>query len=202
MTTGAIYVALRRLTGLFLAVLLSGCTGLAWNTTVADHPPVRRAMLESVHLNRTTETDLIARWGRPTQKIRQGAQTQYVYRNMSNPPGHHFPQFGDSRSYVVVVFQYGLAVGAYSSDTEGCRATFAPRPPGVGFDNPSTVKPVNCGLPPGADAGRDGGLLGALGMTGAAGKATDGLVPGDPGGQTGGRPGVPPDHYSAGGGKY
>ena len=70
----------------------------------------------------------------------------YVYRNMKNPPGYYTPQFGNSGAYVVVSFQYGLAIGAYSSDTEGCRATFAPRPPGQAFDNPSTVHAVGCGV--------------------------------------------------------
>ena len=78
---------------------------------------------------------------------------------MTNPPGYHIPQFGDSSAYVVVLFQYGVAIGAYSSDIEGCRATFAPRPPGAGYPNPATVKPVNCGVPAGSDAGRDKGLI-------------------------------------------
>lgn len=125
-------------------VLLSGCTGLAWNTTVANTPGVRIAMLDSITPGVTTETDLTTRWGRPTQKVREGAETRYIYRDMRNPAGAYVLQFGNSEAYVVVVFQYGLAVGAYSSDTEGCRATFAPRPPGHGFDNPSTVHPVNC----------------------------------------------------------
>lgn len=125
---------------------LAGCGGVAWNTTVADHPQVRTAMLNSVVPGRTTEKRYVAQWGNPTQKIREGAQVSYVYRNMSNPPGYYVPQFGNSQAYVVVSFQYGLAIGAYSSDTEGCRATFAPRPPGQGFDNPSTVHTVNCGV--------------------------------------------------------
>ena len=130
---------------LFLIFLLSGCGGLAWNTTVADDQNVRWAMLDSVVPGRTTPTDLTTRWGNPTQKVREGAETRFVYRNMQNPPGYRFPQFGDSTAYVVVVFQYGLATRAYSSDTEGCRATFPPRPPGPGFDNPATVRPLNCG---------------------------------------------------------
>lgn len=127
-------------------LLLAGCGGVAWNTTVADHPQVRSAMLSSVVPGRTTEKRFVAQWGNPTQKIREGAQVMFVYRNMSNPEGYYVPQFGNSASYVVVMFQYGLAIGAYSSDTEGCRATFAPRPPGQGFDNPSTVHAVNCGV--------------------------------------------------------
>ena len=130
---------------ILMLVFLSGCTGLAWNTTIANDPNVRVAMLASVRPGITTETDLTTRWGRPTQKIREGAETRYIYRDMRNPPDIRFPQFGTNAAYVVVLFQYGLAVGAYSSDTEGCRATFAPRPPGHGFDNPSTVHAVNCG---------------------------------------------------------
>lgn len=137
---------MRHMTSFVFAILmLTGCTGLAWNTTVANDPAVRMAMLASVRPGITTETDLTTRWGKPTQKVREGGETRYIYRDMRNPDGYHFPQFGDSSAYVVVVFQYGLATDAYSSDTEGCRATFAPRPPNHGFDNPSTVHPVNCG---------------------------------------------------------
>ncbi len=131
---------------LFLCCLLCGCGGVSWNTTVANHPQVRSAMVASVVPGRTTEKRFILQWGNPTQKQREGAQVAYIYRNMSNPPGYYAPQFGNSQAYVVVLFQYGLAVGAYSSDTEGCRATFPPRPPGPGFDNPSTVHAVNCGV--------------------------------------------------------
>ncbi len=103
-------------------------------------------MLNSVVPGRTTEKRYVAQWGHPTQKIREGGQVSYVYRNMRNAPGYYAPQFGNSQAYVVVSFQYGLAIGAYSSDTEGCRATFSPRPPGQGLDNPSTVHAVNCGV--------------------------------------------------------
>lgn len=130
----------------FLFLFLSACGGLAWNTEVADHWQVRQAMLESVVPGRTTEDRFVARWGAPTQKIREGGQVSFVYRDMKNPKGYRAPQFGDSTRFVVVVFQYGVAVDAYSSDSQGCRATFPPRPPGPGFDNPSTVKPVNCGV--------------------------------------------------------
>lgn len=135
--------------------LLAGCGGLSWNTTVADYPHVRAAMLTGIEPGKTTEMEFRARWGNPTQKFREGAQIAYVYRNMSNPPGYLFPQFGESTAYVVVLFQYGVAIGAYSSDLEGCRATFAPRPPGIHYPNPATVKPVNCGALSGSDAGRD-----------------------------------------------
>ena len=130
---------------LLLAFCLGGCTGLAWNTTVANDPVARMAMLASVRPGISTETDVTTRWGRPTQKIREGGESRFIYRDMRNPPGYAAPQFGMSDAYVVVVFQYGIAVEAYSSDTEGCRGTFAPRPPGAGFDNPGTLHPVNCG---------------------------------------------------------
>lgn len=131
---------------LSICLLLAGCGGVAWNTTVANHPQVRDAMLASVVPGVTTEKRFELQWGKPTQKMREGGQVAFIYRDMSNPPGYYAPQFGRSDAYVVVLFQYGLAVGAYSSDVEGCRATFAPRPPGHGFDNPSTVHPVNCGV--------------------------------------------------------
>ena len=131
---------------LIILFLLSGCGGVSWNTTLADEPVVRRAMVDSIRPGITTESQFLTRWGRPTQKVREGGETRFIYRSMTNPPGYPFPQFGNSQDYVVVVFQFGRAVSAYSSDTEGCRATFAPRPPGQTFDNPTTVHPVNCGL--------------------------------------------------------
>ena len=135
---------------LILFLLLTGCGGLAWNSTLADDPGVRRAMVASLTPSATTESQFITRWGRPTQIVREGGETRFIYRNMTNPAGYYAPQFGDSSAYVVAVFQYGRAVKAYSSDTEGCRGTFAPRPPGQAFDNPTTVHPVNC---KGANAG-------------------------------------------------
>ena len=131
---------------LLILLFLAGCGGVSWNTSVANHAQVRRAMVASVVPGRTTEKRHVLQWGHPTQKQREGAQVAYIYRDMSNPPGYHAPQFGTSQAYVIVLFQYGLAVGAYSADTEGCRATFAPRPPGLGFDTPSTVHAVNCGV--------------------------------------------------------
>ena len=131
----------------FLSLLVLNACGLAWNTQLADQPSIRWAMLNSIQAGTTTEAQFRARWGNPTQRIREGGQVVYVYRNMSNPPGYAVPQFGDSTRYVVVVFQYGVAVAAYSSDLEGCRATFAPRPPGAAYPNPTTIKPVNCGDP-------------------------------------------------------
>ncbi len=131
---------------LLLCLLLGGCGGVSWNTTVADHPQVRAAMVASVVPGKTTEKRFTRQWGLPTQKQREGGQVAYIYRNMKNLPGYFAPQFGNSQAFVVVVFQYGVAIGAYSSDSEGCRATFPPRPPGLGFDNPSTVHAVNCGV--------------------------------------------------------
>ena len=154
---------MRPILALLSLLTLAGCTGLAWNTTVANDPNVRWAIVTSVQPGITTETDLTARWGKPTQKIRQGAETRFVYRDMTTPEGYAPPQFGRSDAYVIVVFQYGIAVGAYSTETEGCRATFAPRPPGHGFDNPSTVHPVNCLLANGA-GGAPGGRTAADGQ--------------------------------------
>ena len=153
---------MRSILTLLFFLVLAGCSGLAWNTTVANDPNVRWAMLASVRPGITTETDLTARWGKPTQKIRRGAETRFVYRDMTTPEGYAPPQFGRSDAYVIVVFQYGIAVGAYSSETEGCRATFAPRPPGHGFDNPSTVHPVNCPLASGGGTLPDAGTPGPL----------------------------------------
>lgn len=179
-------------TWIVLVLCLSGCGGVAWNTTIADHPQVRASMLASVTPGQTTETRFRTQWGAPTQKVSEGGQVAYVYRNMTNPPGYRFPQYGDSSAFVVVLFQYGIATGAYSSDEQGCRATFAPRPPGAGFANPTTVKPVSCGLSPGADAGRDGGLLAMLRGGGRRRGAADV-----------GAPGVPKDRYEEGElGKY
>ncbi|MEM9971250.1 MAG: hypothetical protein AAF762_09135 [Pseudomonadota bacterium] len=130
---------------LALLIALAGCGGIAWDTTLAETPGVRSKMVESVVPGVTTETGFMTRWGRPTQKIREGGEVRYVYRHMRNPPEFFGPQIGNSADYVIVRFQYGLAVAAYSSDMEGCRGTFAPRPPGAGFDNPTIVHPVNCG---------------------------------------------------------
>lgn len=105
-------------------------------------------MASTVIPGTTTETGFATRWGNPTQKVREGGQTEFVYRSMSNPPGWYAPQFGDSRNYVIVTFQYGLATGVRTSDGIDCRATFPPRPPGFGFDNPATVRLVGgCAAP-------------------------------------------------------
>ena len=120
---------------------------------------------------------------------------------MTNPPGYYMPQFGDSSAYVVVVFQYGVAVDVYSSDMEGCRATFAPRPPGAHYPNPATVKPVNCGVPPGADAGRDKGLMTPIRE--ATGMEAPAVPAAGPGIGTPGADVITDDsYYPGGGGKY
>ena len=174
---------------LVLIFFLTGCGGLAWNTTVADAPSSRWAMLASLVPGQTTEKRFVAQWGNPTQKIREGAQVPYVYRNMSNPAGYPAPQFGDSSRFVVVTFQYGLAIGGYSSDSQRCRGTFPPRPPGPNFDNPTTVHPVNCsGLP---NPPRPGN-----GVQTASGGPMDATGIG-----LGSRPGVPLDSYDPDG-KY
>lgn len=175
-----------------ICLFLGGCGGVAWNTTVADHPQVRSAMVASVVPGQTTEKQFALQWGNPTQKSREGAQVAYIYRNMSNPPGYYAPQFGNSQAYVVVLFQYGLAVGAYSSDSEGCRATFPPRPPGPGFDNPSTVHAVSCGV-----------VYDGSGERRPIAEAIEWLASGGKGKKEPVRPGAPPmvpeDSYAGGG---
>ncbi len=130
------------------AVILSSCGGLSWNSEVAATRDSRLAMASTVIPGATTETGFTTRWGNPTQKVREGGQMEFVYRSMKNPPGWYAPQFGDSRNYVIVTFQYGLATGVRTSDGIDCRATFPPRPPGFGYDNPSTVRLVGgCAAP-------------------------------------------------------
>ena len=128
---------------LALILILAACEPVAWNTLVAEDPAVRMAMVQSIRVGVTTDTDVATRWGKPVQIVREGAQHQWIYRDMRQPSGV-FPQFGDSSEYVIVTFQYGIATGVRSSDFEGCRGTFPPRPPGPGYPNPSTVMPVNC----------------------------------------------------------
>ena len=184
-----------RLLLVIFCLLLTGCGGIAWNTNVADHPQVRAAMVASVVPGVTTEKRFELQWGKPTQKMREGGQVAWIYRNMSNPPTYYAPQFGRSDAYVVVLFQYGLAVGAYSSDSEGCRATFAPRPPGPGFDNPTTVYAVNCGVAYDGSTERRPVLEAIQWLAERGGRAT---APGrgtSPGPAT---PVVPDDSYSGG----
>ncbi len=132
-------------TQLFLGVVLaalSACGGTAWNTQIAETPVVRRLMIESIRVGQTTEQDFVTRWGQPTQKTRQGGQTEFIYRNMIDRHPQWAVQFGDSEAWVIVTFQYGVAIAARSNDTEVCRATFPPRPPGPGFNNPAVIAPV------------------------------------------------------------
>ena len=164
--------------GPVLALLcLSACSGLALDTRVADTPAARAAMAGSVVPGTTTETDLIGRWGRPVQKLRRGAQTEYVYRALFDPEaGIVNPWFGDSGRYVIVTFQYGLATGVRVSDEIDCRATFPPRPPGYLLDNPTQVRLVgDCagrgGWGGGADLAPDGGRVRPDGYV-AGGKAS------------------------------
>lgn len=141
---------------LLLAALVPGCGGVAWDTTVADRAEVRRQMLTSVDVGRTTETAFVTRWGPPLQKVREGARVDYVYRRQ-----------GAHDRFVIVTFDYGLAVGARSNDFELCRATFPQRVPGFGFDRPETVRPAGtCGPSGGVIA--DGYGAGPSGIGGGA----------------------------------
>lgn len=89
-------------------------------------------MLESVQPERTTVVEFTSRWGHPLQKIREGARERFVYRNRD----------GDSSAYVIVIFDYGVATGAYSNEAERCRGSFDPPVPGHGFNRLDTVVPV------------------------------------------------------------
>lgn len=175
-----------------LLLLLAGCAETAWDTTIAETPDRRWAMAASVVPGKTTETEFITRWGAPTQRVREGGQTEFIYRSMANPPGYHFPRFGESGAYVIVTFQYGLAVAVRTSDTEGCRATFPPSPPGPGFPNPSTVHPAStC---PGV-----GPLQGRVHPLEQAVRQWTGQAPIGGGAPAGTPPGVPEDRYGGAG---
>ena len=154
-----------------LVLCLAACAPVSYNTLIAEDPAVRLAMVRSIRIGVTTDTDVTTRWGKPTQIVREGAQHEWIYRDMRTP-GRPFPRFGNSSDYVIVTFQYGIATDVRTSDFEGCRGTFPPRPPGPGYPNPSTVLPVNC---PGVAV-----------VAGPRDAAT--VVPG-----IGGRPGVPGD---------
>ncbi len=121
---------------------LAACDGTAWNTTVADTHVTRLHMLSSVDIGATTETEFVTRWGQPTQKIREGARTEFIYRNMGVIGPEYPMQTGDSQNFVIVTFEHGVAIAARSNEDELCRATFAPRPPGPYFNNPSIIHPV------------------------------------------------------------
>jgi len=101
------------------------------------------AMMQSVTIGKTAEREFVIRWGNPTQKARQGGQTEFIYRNIIDPGSIHPIQYGRSDAFVIATFQYGRAVAVRSSETELCRATFPPRPPGHGFNTPATVRALS-----------------------------------------------------------
>ncbi|MEL7107378.1 MAG: hypothetical protein AAGM21_15745 [Pseudomonadota bacterium] len=182
-----------------LLVILASCGETARDTTIAATPDRRAVMAGSVVPGQTTETELITRWGAPTQRVREGGQTEFIYRSMANPPGYYAPRFGDSANYVIVTFQYGLAVGVRTSDTEGCRATFPPSPPGPGFGHLTTVHPAATCPGVGPLQGRVHPLdQAARQITGQA-SGEGGSSPGKSGPTGDGRPGVPDDSYTGGG---
>jgi len=174
------------------AWLLAGCEVTAWNTTIADSADRRLAMAASVVPGRTTETEFITRWGAPTQRVREGGQTEFIYRNMTNPEGYIAPRFGDSASYVIVTFRYGRAVAVRIPETEGCRATFPPSPLGPGFAHFTTVHPAATCPGVGPLQGRvhpiDRGVRQWTGQNEGSG-----VTP------TGDRPGVPEDRFAGDG---
>lgn len=121
--------------GFLLLVPLAACGGVALTTTVADRAEVRRAMVDSVEIGRTTDDAFVLRWGPPHQKAKEGGRVNFIYRSPRQ-----------SAAFVIVTFDYGIAVDASSTETEACRATFAPRVPGYGFDRIEPVHPSGwCG---------------------------------------------------------
>jgi len=190
---------MRPLPGLIACATLAACDGVAWNTTVADNMAVRGQMAASVLPGRTTETAFITRWGRPVQKVRTGGQVEYIYRNMRIPEDEIPLVVGDSTRYVIVTFQYGIATAVRTSETEICRATFAPRPPGHAYATPMTVRPVEtCPglyrppvgqpvLPPGATDAGGTQVADGSGTVAGAGNGESGTAGGGSGGSgTGG----------------
>ena len=115
---------------------LGACGGVAWDTHVADTAVVRQQMVASVAIGDTTEDQYVARWGNPYQRARYGARVDYVYRSALGDPSH----------FVIVTFEMGVAIAVKLTETEACRADFAPRFPGYGWDTPEIVKPIGtCG---------------------------------------------------------
>ena len=200
---------------LLASMALTGCSGLSWNTEVAATQAARTAMALSVIPGETTERSFATRWGNPTQKVREGGQTEFVYRDIRNPKGWYFPQFGDSHHYVVVTFQYGLAAGVRTSDGIDCRGTFPPRPTGFPVDNPSTVRLVGTCAPTltAAESSRKGPIARSLDTLNATwqearsdlteltgtGSGTTGTPASEGSGLEPNRPGVIDDDYSTGG---
>lgn len=134
---------------------LSACGEVALDTRVADRAEVRRAMVDSVEIGRTTDDAFVLRWGPPHQKQREGARMAFVYRGRMQ-----------SEHFVIVYFDYGIASAVASSETEPCRGTFAPRIPGYGFDRIEPVYPAGwCG-----PAGRPGVPLESVGLGRGQGK--------------------------------
>jgi len=120
-----------------LAVVLPllACGEVALDTRIADRAEVRRAMVDSVEIGRTTDDAFVLRWGPPHQKQREGGRESFVYRSQRQ-----------SEAFVIVTFDYGIASGVRSTETESCRGTFAPRIPGYGFDRVEPVHPTGwCG---------------------------------------------------------
>jgi hypothetical protein len=138
-----------------LLLLLPACGEVALSTRVADRSEVRRAMVESVEIGRTTDDAFVLRWGPPHQKSREGGREDFIYRSQRQ-----------SEAFVIVSFDYGIASEVRSTETESCRGTFAPRVPGYGFDRIETVHPSGwCG-----PAVRPGVPLDSVGLGRGTGK--------------------------------
>lgn len=167
---------------LFALALLPACTGLALDTTVAETEGTRAAMVASVRIGETTEGGMTLRWGNPFQKVREGAQTEYIYRRLN----------GTDFEYVIVTFRHGVATDVRTSADEGCRGSFAPRLPGYGFETPEVVWPVGPRCGPDAAEARTG----AIQVRGRNGLFGTGLFPTQPDAGDARPDGVPQDRYT------
>lgn len=117
----------------FLIVILSlASCRLSIDTRVADHPGTRLAIINSVKLGQTTPSQLIARWGHPFQKSNEGGRVDYIYRSAGT---------GEA-GFVIVRFEYNLAIDVMSTETDPCRAQFSPRIPGYDWATLRVVKPM------------------------------------------------------------
>lgn len=127
-------------------MILAGCGEVAFDTRVANTQATRLAMIESLSVGDTTEMQWVTRWGNPLQKVRDGGRVEYIYRSRTGPQDR----------YVIVTFEHGVAIAIRSNDTEGCRASFAPRVPGYGWDTPDIVKPIGWCQNPGDPYAQNG----------------------------------------------
>jgi len=129
---------------IFAFTLMAAGCGLSVDTHVADWPTTRLALMRSVVIGQTTPTQLVSRWGHPYQKMREGGRVGYVYR----------PAGAGHIGFVIVEFEYNLAVNLRTTETETCRAEFSPRFPGYDWGTPQVVG-VMGGCAPSSNVGAE-----------------------------------------------